>query len=106
MITEDIYDDCISRAKMMALMELSMKQISSGQNFTAEDINSIVHLTVDVNPNLIMGYAIMIHQAGLSVRYETEPDLRQLIDAWWTSEQYAGLSIKEFLDAVGTDISV
>jgi hypothetical protein len=105
MVTFYINDDCTSRAKTMALMELSLKQVSSGQNFTAEDVNSIVHLTVDVNPNLIMDYAIMIHQAGLSVRYETEPDLRQLLDVWWTSEQYAGLSIKEFLDAVGTDIS-
>lgn len=93
------------RREILARLELSFMQINRPtSSFTADEINELVHLTCDINPHLIMGHAIIIQQAGLAKKYITDPNTRQLIDIWCNSDQYAGLSLTDFLNATDTKL--
>ncbi len=71
--------------------------------FTQREVDMVCTITVQLCPNMIMGYAIEILDAGLAEAYINSSDTRLLINAWALSEGYAGMSLLEFMKDAQAD---
>jgi hypothetical protein len=98
-------DEDLKRRKLMVLMELSYIEMNIVNGFTKEAVAEIVAITCNINNRLSIHAAIEVQRAGLATRYIAEPNIRELADMWFNSNQYAGLSLVEFVTATGTNVS-
>jgi len=69
------------------------------RKYTAVEVKLIVHITVDLNPTMIMWQALELLRLNLAEKYVDDLDFRAKVDVWYKT-QFAGLSLTEFLSGL------
>jgi hypothetical protein len=67
-------------------------------NFTEEEVSKICEFTVKVMPEIEMGHAVELFNAGAMDWYGSHPEDRPLLDIWVKNSDFAGLTLEEFLE--------
>ena len=83
-------------------MQLSIIEKVINKTFTQDEIDTIVNITCNISPWIIMWQALEILDAGLANKYIEDKELRRIIDLW-AKTRFAELTLKEFLQNVQND---